>query len=169
MKRNPVKETIPEPVWKILEGVLARSNTLTRFHEARFLKTCMDRIGLDFCQHMRPLYFKNGVIYCAVDSPSWVQQYQFLSDEMIKKVNHPPLERQVTGFRFAVGSIHEAEYIKDEQDVRHEVQAKPTDEEVKELYTAVEGINPKLREDFKGLIQSWTGFDSNQPKQDVKK
>lgn len=166
-KRIPVKKSVPETVANIIDGVLSRNHIQLHFQELRFLKKCTERLGVDFCQHMKPYKFLNGIIYCFVDSPSWIQQYQFLSGEMKQKLNNPPMERSVNGFRFTVGSILEAEYINKEHTVHTGSHSKLSAQEADELYKVVQTIHPELQSELQNMIQLWTATQRNQNRQDT--
>jgi len=166
--RKPVKKTVPEAVSVIIENILSRSDALHSFQEVRFLKKCIERLGEDFCSHLRPVKFKNGIMYCAVDSPSWIQQYQFLSNEMLKRLQTPPLEFQVTGFRFAVGSIRDADYINKVQTANFPPGSGLSQAEAAELYAAVESLHPELRDDLRNMIQHWTNTDGIRTSQETR-
>jgi len=166
-KRTPVKKSVPEPVASVIDGVLQRTHTRLLFEEARFLKKCTERLGQDFCQHMKPYRFQNGVIHCIVDSPSWVQQYQFLSGEMKKRLNAPPMEQPIHGFRFTVGSILEAEYINKEQTAEKSIQTGLSPEEAEKLYKVVETAHPDLRDVLKSMIENWIVSQRNENRQDT--
>ena len=115
-RRPPVQKTTPEDLSSILERVLTKNDAYSAFKKVRLLNECKKRIGEDFAQHLKPERIHNGVLYCIVDSPSWLQQYQFCIPEILKRINTPPLEEAVTGLRFTVGKTDESEYLYDAGD-----------------------------------------------------
>lgn len=154
--RKPVEKTVPESVSTIIEKFLSRSDFLHAFQENRFFKKCVERLGKDFCAHLKPVKFRNGILHCLVDSSTWIQQYQFLTGEMLDRLQNPPLEFKVSGIRFAVGSIRDADYINKVQNSDFSSESGLTQAEAAELYATVESVHPELKADLRCMIQNWT-------------
>jgi hypothetical protein len=170
MKRRRRKEkTIPEDISVVINSILRDQNAQTNFKNMRLLMECKKRIGEDFAQHLRPDRIINGVLYCVVDSPSWVQQYQFFSAEMLRRVNTPPLEEEVLGIRFTVGRLDESPYLsedsaRDDPSFRRlrarlcESEFTLSPDDIRTLEKSVLAVHPKLRDDARTLVENWLAF-----------
>jgi len=155
-RRAPSGKTEPVGIGSILDGVFARKNAGTAFDAIRHLAELKRRIGEDFACHMKPQKIYDGVLYCLVDSPSWLQQYQFFTPEILRRVNTPPLPEPITSLRFTVGRIDNSEYLYGDAEQEHTRSlTPPTLEEIDTLEKAAAAVNPELRESMRGLIESW--------------
>jgi len=163
--RKPVKKTVPAPIETVLEYILQQRDALGPMRQLRLVRACRERIGEEFGRHLQPDKVMNGTLYCTVDSPSWQQQYQFFSADILKRLNNPPLEVPITGLRFTVGSFRESEYISDEKmrekarraELRKQLPV-ITPDEIKHLRDTVGSIHPDLRQDAGALIDEWVAF-----------
>jgi len=150
-------ETVPEDIRFILDRVLANKNTKTAFTTMRLLIDLKKRIGEDFARHLKPEKLYNGVLYCLVDTPSWLQQYQFYTSEILSRVNTPPLKEPITALRFTVGRIEDSDYLYEiaEQERTGSRTPPPSPEEIDALEKAVAAVNPELQSGIRSLVENW--------------
>jgi hypothetical protein len=100
-----------------------------------------------------------------VDSPSWLQQYQFFTPEILRRVNTPPLEEPITTVRFSLGKIGDSAYLSGggEAEVRERYPA-ISSEDIAALEKTVRALSPELSNSIRPLIEDWIAW--HRPVQD---
>jgi hypothetical protein len=156
-RRFSVQKTVPEGIHSILDRILERKDAKTAFAKMRLLTEYKKRIGEDFARHLKPEKVYGGTLYCLVDSPSWIQQYQFYTHEILRRINTPPLEEPITALRFTVGRIEDSEYLYDaaEQERTDSLTPPPS---IQALEKAVASVNPELQDTLRSLVENWFAF-----------
>jgi len=158
MKHARRRKSLPEDISAILGRVLTNSNAREALKKKQFLNECTRRIGKDFARHLRAENVFRGTLYCLVDSPSWLQQYQFYSAEILRRVNSPPLAEPIASVRFSLGRIDDSDYLSGGSDApageRGTLPAlSPGD--IARLENTVREISPKLQSSIRPLVDTW--------------
>jgi len=154
-RRQRTGPTVPEGIDSIINRILAKKDAKTPFKNMRLLRKCEKRIGVDFARHLQAKGIANGVLSFMVDSPSWLQQYQFYSAEILRRVNTPPLDEPITGLRFSVGRIEGSAYLCEGSEQASAGDCAPSPEEIADLERSVAAVHPELRDDVRSLLTHW--------------
>ncbi|MDR2733185.1 MAG: DUF721 domain-containing protein [Spirochaetota bacterium] len=147
-----------ENISAVLDRVLTNGNAREALKKKQLLDELTCRIGRDFARHLKAEKVFRGTLYCLVDSPSWLQQYQFYSAEILRRVNSPPLAEPITAARFSLGRINESEYLsEDDGDPVREQRALPalTPGEIAGLENTVRAVSPELQSSIRPLVDDW--------------
>ena len=119
---------------------------------------------------MRPYFFKEGILYCYVDSPVWNQQYSLLKKEIIEKLNDGYDKKKIVDIRFKVGSFDQIHYIiRGETDkIKKSInKVRLSDTENTFISECLKDINPDLQDNLEEYliylfkIQKYKGFNKN--------
>lgn len=98
-----VRKTRLEPLGSILPGVLKR-NKLAVSLEDRRLRNLWDKaVGPQIAAQTRPVEVKKGVLYVKVFTSVWLQQLNFLQEELLEKVSLSFGEYFVKKLHFSLG------------------------------------------------------------------
>ena len=152
------RKSVPEDIGSVLNRVLTNSSAREALKKKRLLDECTRRIGKDFARHMKAENVFRGTLYCLVDSPSWLQQYQFYTAEILRRVNSPPLAEPVTSARFSLGRIDDSEYLSDDGKASvREREALPalSSGDIAKLEKTVREISPELQSSIRPLVDDW--------------
>lgn len=95
----------PDLLSNVLEGVLKASNLKIDLSLHKLWKQWADIVGPVIARNTRPAAIKGKLLLVNVSSAPWMQQLQFLKDELIKKLNDALERDAVADIRFQIGPI----------------------------------------------------------------
>jgi len=104
----------PDLLGNVLDGVLKASNLKIDLSLHRLWKQWADLVGPAIAQNARPAAIKGKLLLVNVSSAPWMQQLQFLKNELIKKMNNALEKDAVADIRFHIGPIENHEEVKSE-------------------------------------------------------
>jgi hypothetical protein len=165
-------KTVPEDINAVLGRILNDTKTGEALKNKQMADEYTRRIGKDFAKHMTVDKVFHGTLYCLVDSPSWLQQYQFYAAEILQRVNTPPLPEAIRGVRFSLGRMDDSEYLSGgERAAQRKREALPalSPGDIETLEKTVRAISPELQDSIRPLVDDWIACHrtQNEEKQDT--
>ena len=97
------RRVVPTRITSIVRGVLDSRKLTNGVHQARIFQAFIFVCGEAVRKHVRPVALKFGELHVAVDSASWRQQLQFLSEDLRKKANVKLGKDYITSIRLTHG------------------------------------------------------------------
>ena len=101
----------PDLLGNVLEGVLKASNLKIDLSLHKLWKQWADLVGPAIAQNARPAAIRGNLLLVNVSSAPWMQQLQFLKDELIKKLNDAFEKNPIADIRFQIGPIETDEEV----------------------------------------------------------
>ncbi len=95
----------------VVEQMLERRKMKSRLFEARVFSAFASVAGPGIAQHARAVRLRGGELTINVDSASWRQQLQFLSETLREKLNQELGQVLVKSFRLMHGPLPTIEII----------------------------------------------------------
>lgn len=134
------RKSYPTGVSNILKAVLANKNLDKKIEDCKVFEIWDDVVGEKLAGRTEPVLLQKDVLKVAVSDHGWMQQLQFMKEEIKERLNDR-LGRPVVGqLFFQIGEIHEKE-----------VKAPPIAEELKKInLTSKEEKDVEKR--LKGLV-----------------
>jgi len=99
----------PDLLGNVLEGVLKASNLEIDLSIRKLWKQWADLVGPTVAQNARPAAIKGKLLLVNVSSAPWMQQLQFLKNELIGKLNGAFEKDAVADIRFQIGPVENLE------------------------------------------------------------
>lgn len=62
-------------------------------------------VGPQIARQTEPTRFRQGVLYVTVTTPAWMQQLQYMNDEILEKVNSLDPGQKIAKIRYAIGQV----------------------------------------------------------------
>jgi hypothetical protein len=98
----------PSGIGAVLERVVRRIDPERRLHVYRIWRFWADEVGAGIAAHAQPSGFRAGVLAVRVDSPAWMQELQFLKDDLRARLNARLGQELVREIYFVSGPATEA-------------------------------------------------------------
>lgn len=99
---------------KILDSILSGKNLKKKIDDYKSLEVWDDVVGDMISLNAQPLTIKKGLLKVVVSNHGWLQQLQFLKEDIRKKLNHELQKETINEIYFIVGEVRK----KDEKPVR---------------------------------------------------
>ncbi len=99
------KTSAPLRVGDILKEAMKRRNIPVDTRDGKIVSDWENAVGPVIFQQTRPEKIRNRTLYLRVSSPIWMQQLQFMKQELIEKVNAALQKDAVSDIFFNVGVI----------------------------------------------------------------
>ena len=107
-------------------------------------------IGPPVSFHSWPVFFERGTLTLAVESPAWLQQLSFYSEEIKSKLS----VFEIRDIKMRVGSIPERDRLKHEETAPHPIPDKARGF----IKDETSGISdPELKEQIAKTMEAWAG------------
>lgn len=94
-----------ERIGDILSRVIRRLGIEKKLKEGSLFSAWDEEVGKEIARHAQPAYIKRGRLTVFVESSVYIQEYLFLKDELIKKLNARMGRGFVREIVFRVGEI----------------------------------------------------------------
>lgn len=62
-------------------------------------------VGPQIARQTEPCRLRQGVLYVTVTTPAWMQQLQYMNDEILEKVNSLEPEQKIAKIRYSIGQV----------------------------------------------------------------
>jgi len=98
-----------ERVSQLLTGEFGGSVFGNRLKELVIWQHWSKAVGASIAAHTRPLRIYGGQLTVLVSSATWMQQLNFMKEELRNKLNHTLGDEQVKSISFKTGKLHEPE------------------------------------------------------------
>jgi predicted nucleic acid-binding Zn ribbon protein len=109
MKPTRKKMAKPDLLGNVLEGVLKASNMKTDLSLHKLWRQWAELVGPTIADNARPAAIKGKLLLVNVSSAPWMQQLQFLKNELIEKLNTALGKNAVRDIRFQIGPVQNTE------------------------------------------------------------
>lgn len=151
----------PKPVDEVVARLL-RALGLDRFsREQEVFTRWEEALGLPLASHMKPVAVHNGSLVVAVRDSAWMQELQFMREEIKKKLNKTLGKGVISSIRFKAGSWDDAPTVGAVEEKRPEVTL-PAEVEA-EARAAVGCIaDPALREQALNVLLASARINSRE-------
>lgn len=101
----------PTAIIYALESYLARAGLIQKLKEQLAVASWARIVGRDVASKTTPLSVSNGILYIAVDSPSWACEISFLKEHIIRQLNEIVKEEVIRDIRSEVARKPRNQYI----------------------------------------------------------
>jgi predicted nucleic acid-binding Zn ribbon protein len=95
----------PVPLGSVLKEALKASNIDVDLELLRLWDSWTDAVGPDIAKNARPAAIKRKLLVVNVSSAPWMQQLQYLKEELIQKLNQALGRKAVADIRFKIGPL----------------------------------------------------------------
>lgn len=136
MKKPFRKKSSPQPVSNILSSLLKDKNLNKRIESCKAIDIWDSVVGGKIAERTSPFAIKNGVMKVTVSDHAWLQELQFMKEEIRKRLNETLGKESVQNLYFKVGSLQEKE-----------VEAPSITEQLKKVR-----LNAKEKEDVEKVV-----------------
>ena len=99
------KKTIPEKVDSILERVFSGLNLGIRVKQYQIWDVWDSVVGKPIAKQTQPKQIRNMILWVHVSSSTWMQQLEFMKQDIVNKLNERIGDRVVNDIRFQIGDI----------------------------------------------------------------
>lgn len=99
------KSAKPERISNVLSPFLKRTGLSWRIKEQKIIESWQKIVGRDIASNTEPSKLRGGVLYIKVSNSIWMQQLQFLKEEIIKKIHQEIKEVGLDDLRLFIGKI----------------------------------------------------------------
>ncbi len=90
---------------KILDSILSGRNLKKKIDDYKSLEVWDDVVGDMISLNAQPLTIKKGCLKVVVSNHGWLQQLQFLKEDIRKKLNHELQKETINEIYFIVGEV----------------------------------------------------------------
>lgn len=105
------KKKIPEKVDSILERVFRGLNLGIRVKQYHIWEVWDDVVGEHIAREAQPKQIRNMILWVHVSSSTWMQQLEFMKQDIVSKLNERIGEKVVHDIRFRIGDISQETQI----------------------------------------------------------
>jgi predicted nucleic acid-binding Zn ribbon protein len=95
----------PDQLGNVLESVLKASSLQIDLSLHKLWRQWDDLVGPTIAQNARPAAIKGKLLLINVSSAPWMQQLQYLKDDLVEKINDDFDKEIVTDIRFKIGPV----------------------------------------------------------------
>lgn len=99
------KSAYPEIIRNILSPFLKRTGLSWRIKEQKIIENWQEIVGRDIARNTEPSKLRGGVLYIKVSNSIWMQQLQFLKEEIIKRIHQEIKGVGLDDLRLFIGKI----------------------------------------------------------------
>jgi len=99
----------PVPLESILSRALQRANIDINPDLFKLWTRWPDLVGPTIAENAKPAVIKKGMLIVHVTSTPWIQQLQYLKEDIIEKLNRELGEERIEDVRFKIGPIDSAD------------------------------------------------------------
>jgi len=99
------KKTFPTELSSILDKFLGKKKLKKRIEDCRVFEFWEPCVGDKIAAHTEPEAFTKGVLKVIVSDHGWLQQLQFLKEEIKKRLNDKLGKNQVENLYFKIGTL----------------------------------------------------------------
>jgi predicted nucleic acid-binding Zn ribbon protein len=97
----------PDQLGNVLESALKSSNLQIDLSLHRLWRRWDNLVGPAIAKNARPAAIKGKLLLVNVSSAPWMQQLQYLKDDLVVKLNNAFDRQIVTDIRFKIGPVHD--------------------------------------------------------------
>ncbi|MBI3785846.1 MAG: DUF721 domain-containing protein [Deltaproteobacteria bacterium] len=105
MKRTPKS---PDRIAPVLQAVLRRFDSEQQLEGYRIWVFWNNEVGATIARRAQPLRLRNGILFVTVSSHSWMQELQFMKDDLRERLNARLGSPLVRDIYFVSGHIESA-------------------------------------------------------------
>ena len=99
----------PDQLGNVLENALKASSLQIDLNLQRLWRQWDDLVGPAIAKNARPAAIKGKLLLVNVSSAPWMQQLQYLKDELVEKLNNAFDKEVVKDIRFKIGPVDKLE------------------------------------------------------------
>ena len=99
-------QSTPENVGPILERLFSSLNLGIKVKQYQIWDVWDDVVGVAIARQAQPHQIRNMVLWVTVSSSTWMQQLEFMKQQIVGRLNDCMGEKVITDIRFRIGEIH---------------------------------------------------------------
>lgn len=150
--KPPFRKRRPATVAAILKSVLSGKNMEKRIEDCKIFEVWDDVVGDKIAPRTEPVSLRKGMLKVIVSDHAWLQQLQFLKEEIKERLNAKLGRDVVESFYFQIGSVHEKK--EEGPDIAGELKkvklSKEERAEIEDVFKDVE--NQEIKESMKKVL-----------------
>lgn len=140
----------PAPVTDLLSALLRGTPAEVRLKEGRIWEVWDEAVGSKIAAHAQPASFREGTLTLHVDSAPWLQQLNYLKNDLIAKVNEALDQELVKEIQLKSGKVRKSSAAEIKKPVKRELSP---EEQAWAKEQAEAAADPELRAIFERLIR----------------
>jgi hypothetical protein len=110
--RALVKPRFPSPAGAVLAELVARLEFRDRLHQYSVFPLWSEVVGRDLARRTEPLRIEDGKLFVRVDGSVWMQEIQFLKNEIRDRLNQRAGAQLVREIFLVVGRVRRSQKAK---------------------------------------------------------
>ncbi len=140
------EKSSPRPLNHLLSDMMRNLGLDRRAREQAVFAKWAEAVGEPFCDQVRPVFVAQGRLVVAVRDSAWMQEMQFVKDDLKKKLNRALGKGVIREIRFKIGNWEEVRPARSQPEP--EIAAPPLSPEVVAAAEAAAGVikDKRLRE-----------------------
>lgn len=99
------KKRVPEKIDSILEKVLSKLNLGIKVKQYQIWEVWDSVVGEPIARQAQPHQIKNMILWINVSSSTWMQQLEFMKQQIIDRLNERIGEKVIKDIRFRIGEL----------------------------------------------------------------
>jgi len=147
------KKSYPKEISSILAAVLGKKKFKKRIEDCQIFEYWDICVGEKISQHTEPEAFAKGVLKVIVSDHGWLQQLQFLKEEIKIRLNDKLNKKSVENIYFKIGTLKPKE--KEEPHIKEELRkihlSEKDRQKIKEATSHIS--NAEIRKSIKGAME----------------
>lgn len=104
------KKKAPEKIHSILERVLSGLNLGIKAKQFEIWEVWDSVVGQHIARQAQPQQIRNMVLWTVVSSSTWMQQLEFMKQQIIDRLNERIGEKVIKDIRFRIGEPSKAHH-----------------------------------------------------------
>jgi len=105
MTYNRRKKRFPEKVDSILERTLSKLNLGIKVKQYQIWEVWDSVVGEHIARQAQPYQIRNMILWITVSSSTWMQQLEFMKQQIIDRLNERIGEKVIKDIRFRIGEL----------------------------------------------------------------
>lgn len=104
-RRSPKKVYRLERLGEFLPAALVKEKIFIPTMPPGMANLWNRAVGPQIARQTEPCRLRQGVLYVTVTTPAWMQQLQYMKDEILEKVNSLEPEQKIVKIRYSIGQV----------------------------------------------------------------
>ena len=104
------KKRVPEKIDSILEKVLSSLNLGIKVKQYQIWDVWDSVVGEPIARQAQPQQIRNMILWITVSSSTWMQQLEFMKQQIIDRLNERIGEKVIKDIRFRIGEPSKAHH-----------------------------------------------------------